>query len=37
MIDKKSVLLVGIAVLLLIVSVVGLYFNKDNFVKSDEQ
>lgn len=36
MIDKKSVLLVGIAVLLLIVSVVGLYFNKDNFVKSDE-
>ena len=34
--DKKNVLLVGITFLLLIVSVVGLYFNKDNFIKGNE-
>lgn len=34
--DRKSILLVGIAFILLIISVVGLYFNKDNYIKSDE-
>lgn len=34
--DRRTILLLGIAVLLMIISVVGLYFNRDSIIKTDE-
>lgn len=34
--DRRTILLLGIAVLLMIISVVGLYFNRDSIISTDE-